>query len=551
MSGPDPTEPGRHPGRRRVAVTLAEASTSLGADLTSTFAALAAGATGFARVEGVDVSTAVNDRAAVRSPVRSTARLLSDLVRRVSAARGALRVDRAYFAGTPDDPPPAVPALVVRPPAAGRVEGGWDRVYTGACVSSSSALVDAAGAIAHGWCDRVVVVAARGLDPETFSVFSAGGAMTREPVMHPLSTGAAGVLLGEGAAILLLEAEDVAAAGSALAEVRGWARTGDAFHPFQPDPAGAGMARALRAAVRDAGLSAAQIDLVSVHGTATELNDRSEVAALTEVFGPAGVPALHAPKGALGHTLEAAGLVESAVAVRSLTAGVVPPTAGLTGHEPLLAGLADEAADREVTHVAKMNLAFGGCNTALVLSRWAPGRPAAVPAGTAVTDGTAVPGPPRLRRRAVVGSRPDAPRLPGFLKSGFPAAVADAAERALTAADLSAPERAGTAIIILSGRGDTETRAAVRACLDAGRRPPPPLFVQSTPSSIGGLVARRWQLGGGVNVMATTAGLDAPAVLAQAAETVAIDGARAVLLVRHLPPGDGEPSRAEAAVHSL
>jgi hypothetical protein len=137
------------------------------------------------------------------------------------------------------------------------------------------------------------------------------------------------------------------------------------------------------------------------------------------------------------------------------------------------------------------------------------------------------------------------------MRSGFPAALADAAERALVAADLSKHERARTAVLILTPRGDVETRAVVRAYLDAGRRPPPPLFVQSTPSSIGGLVASRWQLGGGVNVMATAARLDAPPVLAVVAETAAIDGAQAVLVLRHLPPGGGEPSRAEAAVYSV
>jgi hypothetical protein len=527
-------------------VTLVDAVTALGDDLASTFAALTDGATGFAAVKGFEVSIAVNDRAASWAGRRSACEVLTSLLRRAAAERGPLVVDRTYFAGTPDEPPPPVPDVVVRAGVPGGAAGGWDRVYTGACISSSSALIDAAAAIAHGWCDRVLVAAARALDRETFHVFSAGGAMTREAAMRPLTAQRSGVLLGEGAAIFLLQSEDSLGPDVPVAEISGWARTGDGFHPFQPDLAGRGMARAFRQALESAELAADQIGLVSVHGTATELNDAAEVAALTEVFGDGKIPAAYAPKGALGHTLEAAGLVESAVAVRSLITDVAPPTPGVVPDgDPLVESLTTvRAPEAGLIHVAKLNLAFGGCNTVVILSRWDAQR---ARARNWLPDAA---GAMPLRVRARVGIDPDPPPVTGFIKSGYPAAVHDAAGRCLAAAGLSEQERAQTAVVVLAPLGDAETKAAVRAYLDAGRRPPPPLFVQSTPSSIVGLVAKKWHLGGGVNVIASTRALDDPQVAAMATELAASEHADAVLLVRHLPPSGRAPSRAEAALYS-
>lgn len=531
--------------RRRVAVTLAEVVTALGDDLASTFAALASGAAGFTTVRDFDVSLAVNDRAATWAARRSSGEMLTDLLRRIAAGRGPLVADRAYFAGTPDEPPPEVPDVVVRPGRAGAEAGGWDRVYTGACVSSSSALLDAAAAVAHGWCDRALVAAARSLDRETFHLFSAGGAMTREAVARPLTAQRSGVLLGEGAAVFLLTAEDSLDRGSPVAEISGWGRAGDGFHPFQPEPGGRGMARAFRQALEVAGLAAGQIGLVSVHGTATQLNDAAEVAALTEVFGDGKMPAAYGPKGALGHTLEAAGLVESALAVQSLVTGVIPPSPGVAPGSVPLADSVTRARKLEpgLDHVANLNLAFGGCNTVLILSRWHTGDarlryPAPGAAGAAP-----------LCLRASAGAELAPPPVPGFVKSGYPAAVHDAAGRCLAAAGLSEEERAATAVVVLAPLGDIETRAAVRASLDAGRRPPPPLFVQSAPSSVAGLIAREWGLAGGVNVIASDSALDDPRVRSMATELGTSERARAVLLIRHLPPSSGAPSRAEAALH--
>lgn len=533
---------------RPVAVTSVEAITSIGDDLDSTFASLVTGRAGFREVNRFDVTSAVNNRGAFRKDDAPAGELVRQLVERVigqvAAGRGPLAVDRAYFAGTPDEPAPALPDTVVRPGGGGREAGGWDRIYTGACVSSSSALVDAAAAIAYGWCTRVLVMAARVIDQGTFHVFSAGGAMTPEPVPRPLAAGRSGVLLGDGAAAFLLEAADAVAGRTPYLGLTGWARAGDGFHPFQPEPHGRGMVTAIERALELAGLDPDRVDHVSVHGTGTRLSDASEVAALATVFGGEGrVPPTFAPKSALGHTLEGAGLVEAALAARAITSGTLPPSLGIRAEdEPMFPGVIREAMPgRDPTHVLNLNLAFGGCNTAIVLSRWA-----------AVDNPAPPPAPlPAGERRAVVGPNPDAPVVPSFIESGFPPAVYDAAHRCLTSADLSPPERARTAVLVLTPDGDAETKAAVAAYLRAGRRIPPPLFVQSTPSSIVGRIARDWDLRGAINTVSTPRALDDPVVTEMVTEMAVTDGSSAVLVIRHLPATGGAPSTAEAAVYAF
>jgi 3-oxoacyl-[acyl-carrier-protein] synthase II len=538
---------------RPVAVTAAGAITSIGDDLDTTFAGLAAGQTGFREVDRFDVSTAVNTRGAFRKDGAPAGELVRHVIESVAAGHGPLTVDRAYFAGTPDEPAPALPDTVVHTDGSGgREAGGWDRIYTGACVSSSSALVDAAAAIAHGWCTRVLVVAARVIDQGTFHVFSAGGAMTPEPVPRPLTVGRSGVLLGDGAAAFLLEATDALADRTPYVALTGWARAGDGFHPFQPEPHGRGMVTAIERALALAGPDAGRVDHVSVHGTGTGLSDAAEVAALATVFdGEDRIPPTCAPKSALGHTLEGAGLVEAALAARAITAGTLPPSLGIrTEDEVLFPGVTRQAMPgRDPAHVLNLNLAFGGCNTAIVLSRWSapdspPSRPAPRPAPRPALR-------PAGELRAVVGPNPDAPVVPSFIESRFPPAVYDAAHRCLTIADLSPPERARTAVLVLTPNGDGETRAVVASYLRAGRRIPPPLFVQSTPSSIVGRIARDWDLRGAINTVSTPRALDDPVVAEMVAEMAVTDGSRAVLVIRHLPATGDAPSTAEAAVYSF
>jgi 3-oxoacyl-[acyl-carrier-protein] synthase II len=138
--------------------------------------------------------------------------------------------------------------------------------------------------------------------------------------------------MGEGAAILVLEDAEAAAGRAApiLGHLTGYGATADAHHLTAPDPEGDGAARAIAAALADAGRGPDEVDYVNAHGTSTPLNDRSETEALKRALGPraAGVP-VSSLKSSIGHLLGAAGAVEAAATVLALGAEVAPPTLNL------------------------------------------------------------------------------------------------------------------------------------------------------------------------------------------------------------------------------
>jgi 3-oxoacyl-[acyl-carrier-protein] synthase II len=157
-----------------------------------------------------------------------------------------------------------------------------------------------------------------------------------------------------------------------LAELAGAGSTGDAHHMTAPRPDGDGAARAIEAALADAGVGPDEIDFVNAHGTGTPLNDLAEWQALVRVFGERAhrLP-LTSTKGSVGHLLGSAGAAEAAATVLCLDRGAVHPTPGMAAVDPatpvrLVTGrplpLAANAA-------LSLNLAFGGCNAAVVLTR--------------------------------------------------------------------------------------------------------------------------------------------------------------------------------------
>jgi 3-oxoacyl-[acyl-carrier-protein] synthase II len=136
-----------------------------------------------------------------------------------------------------------------------------------------------------------------------------------------------------------------------------------------PDREGRGAARAMQAALADAETAAAAVDFVSAHGTGTVFNDAMEAAAISRVFGLRRLP-LNAIKGAIGHTLGAAGALEAVMCVDVLQTGVIPPTAGLQTPDPRCATL-DVVRDVARSHPVRVALStssgFAGANAALVL----------------------------------------------------------------------------------------------------------------------------------------------------------------------------------------
>lgn len=190
---------------------------------------------------------------------------------------------------------------------------------------------------------------------------------------RPFSAKRDGMVLGEGAAVLVIETERSAQRRGApcIAELAGYGSTSDAGDILRPDPEGA--RRSIEMAIADAGLDATEIGYVNAHGTGTVLNDVSEAKALKVVFGAAlNRTAVSSTKPIHGHALGAAGSIELVVALRSLLDQIAPPTINWLGPDPAyeLDPVPHRARPIETDAVLSNSFAFGGINASLVVRRW-------------------------------------------------------------------------------------------------------------------------------------------------------------------------------------
>jgi 3-oxoacyl-[acyl-carrier-protein] synthase II len=206
-----------------------------------------------------------------------------------------------------------------------------------------------------------------------FSGFSALQALSPQPC-RPFDRSRDGLTLGEGAAVLHFMSVDRAERErrKPLALVVGWGVSNDATHITAPARDGCGLIRAIDKALHLAQLDSDQIAAVSAHGTGTVYNDAMELTAFRHVFGDRSLP-VYSVKGAIGHTLGAAGGIEVALAARALSEGVVPPTVGLLEPEPEAESLVSTRA-RNITGQTLLttNSGFGGINAAIILKSGSP-----------------------------------------------------------------------------------------------------------------------------------------------------------------------------------
>ena len=157
-----------------------------------------------------------------------------------------------------------------------------------------------------------------------------------------------------------------------LAEIVGYGASGDAYHMTAPREDGAGAAAAIRSALRNAGLSVADVDYVNAHGTSTQLNERCETAALKTVFGAElAHMSVSSTKGTTGHALGAAGGLETIVCAKAIATGIVPPTINFETPDPAcdIDVTPNVARERKIDVALNTNLGFGGHNGAILLSR--------------------------------------------------------------------------------------------------------------------------------------------------------------------------------------
>ena len=243
-----------------------------------------------------------------------------------------------------------------------------------ACASSNHALGQALMLLQSGVAD---VALAGGTEAcITVSTVKAWEAMRvlADDTCRPFSKGRRGLVLGEGAAVFVLETLDHAQARGAfiLAEFAGVGMTADAADIVMPDASGA--ARAMRAALAHAGLALQDVDCINAHGTGTLANDATETRAIRALFGShADALAVSSTKSMHGHALGAGGALELVAVIGALREGVVPPTINYLGPDPEcdLNVVPNSAQQRHVRAALSNSFAFGGLNAVLALRRWA------------------------------------------------------------------------------------------------------------------------------------------------------------------------------------
>lgn len=241
-----------------------------------------------------------------------------------------------------------------------------------ACASGNAALDVALALIREGMAAVVVVGGSDSLSPRRWAGFHALGALA--PGRCAPFSSPAGMNLGEGAGFLVLESATHASARGARvrAQLLGTGTSADGWHATAPEPRGHGMARAMAAALRDAGVTPAEIGYYNAHGTGTELNDAAEWRAVESVFGAPPSLVASATKGALGHAFGGSGGLEAVITVRALEEGRVPPTTGFAGprpHGPVDPVAEGRARPHAFATALSHNAAFGGCNASVVFGR--------------------------------------------------------------------------------------------------------------------------------------------------------------------------------------
>jgi 3-oxoacyl-[acyl-carrier-protein] synthase II len=419
-------------GNRRVVVTGMGAITPLGLDVEQTWQAVVAGRSGVRHISAFDASSSpVKIAAEVEgfdpdaSFGRRRARHLDRVVQlalvatkeaieasKLDVATIAERIGVVYASGIggiktledgirtlvsrgPEWVNPYVVPMMIPNMAAGEIAMEWQLLgynlcTVTACSASAHAVGTAFDAIRLGRADAMVCGGAEAaVTPVGIAGFAAMKALSTrndepERASRPFDLDRDGFVLGEAAATLVLEEREFALRRGApvLAELVGYGATADAYHITQPHPTGDGAVRAMEAALADAGILPGDIGYVNAHGTSTPPNDRVETVALKRVFGDE-VPLVSSTKSMTGHTLGAAGALESVFAILAVQTGTAPPTMNLDTPDPAcdLDYVPNVAREADIRYAMTNSLGFGGHNASLIFGQPLPEADARPPAG--------------------------------------------------------------------------------------------------------------------------------------------------------------------------
>jgi 3-oxoacyl-[acyl-carrier-protein] synthase II len=250
-------------------------------------------------------------------------------------------------------------------------QGPAETVCT-ACAASTHAIGNAARLIAWGRCDAVVTGGSESAATITaLAGFTNMTALSSTLVSKPFDATRDGFIMGEGAAVFVLERLDLAIARGAhvIAEIVGAASNADAHHITAPSPGGVGASRCMQLALDDAGLKPSDIKQINAHGTSTPLNDSAEAQAIAAVFGDRTTPVVSI-KGVTGHPLGAAGALEAAAVLLSMEKQLIPPTAGTTVIDPEMSIDVVMSEPRPWTPgpTISNNFGFGGHNGSIIIA---------------------------------------------------------------------------------------------------------------------------------------------------------------------------------------
>ena len=407
--------------RRRVVITGIGCVTSLGSDVASTWNAAVAGVCGIRTIPDADEALPVRIAATVDQEFdpgelnpKEARRYDRTILLALAAAReasadaklpGAVDPDRAGVAigsgiggigtllanhrtllerGPKRVSPFFIPMTLSNMPS-GVVAihhglRGPNLCHVTACASATHSIGESSRIIERGDADVMLAggseAAVNDLVIAGFASMHALSKRNGEPAKasRPFDLGRDGFVLGEGAAILVLESEEHALARGARirATLAGYAASGDAAHMAAPDVESGGAIRCMKAALLDADLAPTDVDHINAHATSTPAGDAVEVESVRRVFGSHtdSIP-VSATKGMTGHLLGAAGGLEAVLAVRSLEEGLLPPTINLDDPDPACAldHVAGKARPAEVRVALSNSFGFGGVNAALILQR--------------------------------------------------------------------------------------------------------------------------------------------------------------------------------------
>jgi 3-oxoacyl-[acyl-carrier-protein] synthase II len=257
---------------------------------------------------------------------------------------------------------------------------GPNHAVVTACASGAHAIGDAARMIA---LDDADVMVAGGAEATVCRIGIAGFAASKALSTHfndtparasrPWDVDRDGFVMGEGAGVLILEElEHAKRRGAHIhAEIIGYGMSGDAYHITAPAPDGNGAFRAMRAALKRAGLNPEDIDYVNAHGTSTPLGDEIEVNAVKRLYGDHAYRlSMSSTKSAIGHLLGAAGAVEAIFCIKAIETGLMPPTLNLDNPSPGcdIDLIPHRTKERKVRNVMSNSFGFGGTNASLVIA---------------------------------------------------------------------------------------------------------------------------------------------------------------------------------------